>query len=76
MGYPRQRVCPPCVSGESLLAHSEILRSAGPYHHYTFELFALDTKLDLTEAASRAEVMKAIDGHIIGKAVLEGRFHQ
>jgi Raf kinase inhibitor-like YbhB/YbcL family protein len=50
--------------------------AAGPYHHYTFELFALDTKLDLTESASRADVMKAVDGHIIGKAVLEGRFHQ
>ena len=50
--------------------------AAGPYHHYTFELFALDIKLDLTEAASRVDVMKAIDGHIIGKAVLEGRFHQ
>ena len=21
--------------------------AAGPYHHYTFELYALDTKLDL-----------------------------
>jgi phosphatidylethanolamine-binding protein (PEBP) family uncharacterized protein len=50
--------------------------AAGPYHHYTFELFALDTKLDLTDSATRADVMKAIDGHIIGKAVLEGRFHQ
>ena len=50
--------------------------AAGPYHHYTFELFALDTKLDLTPDASRADVMKAIDGHIIGKAVLVGRFHR
>jgi Raf kinase inhibitor-like YbhB/YbcL family protein len=50
--------------------------AAGPYHHYTFELFALDTKLDLGPDASRADVMKAIDGHILAKAVLEGRFHQ
>jgi Raf kinase inhibitor-like YbhB/YbcL family protein len=50
--------------------------AAGPFHHYTFELFALDTKLDLGPDASRADVMKAIDGHIIGKGVLEGRFHQ
>jgi phosphatidylethanolamine-binding protein (PEBP) family uncharacterized protein len=46
------------------------------YHHYTLELFALDTKLDLGPDASRDDVMKAIDGHIIGKAVVEGRFHQ
>ncbi len=48
----------------------------GPYHHYTFELFALDTKLDLGPDATRADVMKAMDGHVIAKGVLEGRFHQ
>jgi Raf kinase inhibitor-like YbhB/YbcL family protein len=48
----------------------------GPDHHYTFELFALDTKLDLGPDASREDVMKALDGHIIGKAVWEGRFHR
>ena len=48
----------------------------GPEHHYTFELFALDTKLDLGPDASREDVMKAIDGHILGKAVYEGRFHR
>jgi Raf kinase inhibitor-like YbhB/YbcL family protein len=48
----------------------------GPYHHYTFELFALDTKLDLGPDASRADVMKAMEGHIIGKGVLTGRFHR
>lgn len=50
--------------------------AAGPYHHYTFELFALDIKLDLTPDATRADVLKAIDGHIVGKAVLMGRFHR
>jgi Raf kinase inhibitor-like YbhB/YbcL family protein len=48
--------------------------AAGPMHHYTFELFALDTKLDLTADASRDDVLKAMDGHILGKAVLVGRF--
>ena len=50
--------------------------ATAPEHHYTFELFALDTKLDLGPDATRADVMKAIDGHIIGKAVWEGRFHR
>jgi len=50
--------------------------AAGPYHHYTFELFALDTTLELTDAATRADVVKAMDGHIPGKGVLAGRFHQ
>jgi Raf kinase inhibitor-like YbhB/YbcL family protein len=50
--------------------------AAGPYHHYTFVLFALDTKLDLGPDATRADVEKAMDGHILAKGVLAGRFHQ
>lgn len=50
--------------------------AAGPDHHYTFELYALDTKLDLTPDATRTDVLKAIDGHILAKAVLVGRFHK
>ena len=50
--------------------------AVGPYHHYTFELFALDTKLDLTPDATREDVLSAINGHILGKGVLVGRFHR
>jgi len=50
--------------------------ATGPDHHYTFELFALDTKLDLGPDATREQVMNAMDGHILGKAVWEGRFHR
>lgn len=50
--------------------------AAGPYHHYTFQLYALDTKLSLGPDATRAELMKAMDGHILGKGVLVGRFHK
>ncbi len=50
--------------------------AAGPYHHYTVELFALDTKLDLGPDATRADVVKAMDGHILAKGVLVGRFHR
>jgi len=45
-----------------------------PYHHYTFELYALDTKLSLTADADRAGVLDAMKGHVVGKAVLSGRF--
>jgi Raf kinase inhibitor-like YbhB/YbcL family protein len=48
----------------------------GPYHHYTFELYALDTKLALTPDATRADVIKAMDGHVVAKAALTGRFHR
>jgi Raf kinase inhibitor-like YbhB/YbcL family protein len=45
-----------------------------PYHHYTWELYALDTKLSLGPDATRVEVVEAMKGHVIGKAVLNGRF--
>jgi len=32
-----------------------------PYHHYTWELYALDGKLDLGPDATRAQVMKAME---------------
>ena len=50
--------------------------AAGPYHHYTFEIYAIDMKLSLGPDATRAQVMSAIDGHILGKGVLMGRFHR
>src|SRR3954464_944077 len=54
----------------------------GPYHHYTFELYALDIKLDVPQgtpqeaAATRNAVVNAMDGHVLGKAVLVARFHR
>ena len=54
--------------------------ATGPMHHYTFELFALDTKLDVqpaaTPAETRAAVLKAMSGHIRGKAVYVGLFRR
>jgi len=52
--------------------------ASGPKHHYMFELYALDTMVDVQPAAdafeSRANVMKAIQGHVLGKAVYGGLF--
>ena len=54
----------------------------GPYHHYTFELYALDTKLDIAQpqpaqaADTRTAIINAMDGHVLGKAVLVARFHR
>jgi hypothetical protein len=48
----------------------------GPYHHYTFELFALDATLALGPEATRTDVLKAMDGHVVAKAALEARFHR
>jgi len=52
----------------------------GPRHHYTLELFALDTKIDIQPGSdafeTRANIMKAIQGHVVGKAVYMGLFHR
>ena len=50
--------------------------ATGPHHHDTIELFALDTKLDVGDEPARPETLKAMDGHILAKAVVEGRFHR
>lgn len=54
--------------------------ASGPPHHYTFEIYALDTKLDITPGAdafeTRTAVMKAVQGHILGKAVYVGLFRR
>jgi hypothetical protein len=49
--------------------------AAGPYHHYVFALYALDTKLSLGPDAKLTDVQNAMQGHILGKGVLVGRFH-
>jgi hypothetical protein len=53
-------------------------RAAGPKHHYTFELYALDTMIDVAhgsnEQETRAAVLAAMNGHILGKAVMVGLF--
>jgi Raf kinase inhibitor-like YbhB/YbcL family protein len=45
-------------------------------HHYFFELYALDAKLNLAAGASRADLLQAMDGHVIGKATHSGIFGQ
>jgi Raf kinase inhibitor-like YbhB/YbcL family protein len=58
----------------------------GPLHHYTFEVYALDTKIDVSPSTNAAQVaaavetrqavMKAMQGHVIGKAVYVGLFRR
>jgi Raf kinase inhibitor-like YbhB/YbcL family protein len=47
----------------------------GPFHHYVFEFYALDTKLNLPATSTRAQVFAAIEGHVVGKSAFVGRFH-
>jgi hypothetical protein len=44
-------------------------------HHYVFEFFALDVKLDST-IASRPDLLKAMSGHVRAKGTYIGIYHQ
>jgi Raf kinase inhibitor-like YbhB/YbcL family protein len=50
----------------------------GPFHHYIFEVYALDTMLHVTPLSeafeTRSNVIQAIQGHILAKAVYGGLF--
>jgi Raf kinase inhibitor-like YbhB/YbcL family protein len=53
--------------------------TAGAAHHYVFELYALDIKLDVPSVgqsppATRAAVMAAMAGHVRGKGAYVGLF--
>jgi Raf kinase inhibitor-like YbhB/YbcL family protein len=48
---------------------------AGPrYHHYVFELYALNANLDLPATATRDDLLKAMTGKVTAKAAYVGRF--
>ena len=54
--------------------------ATGPQHHYTFEIYALDTMLDVqpgaNEQETRTKVFAAMQGHVRGKAVYVGLFRR
>ncbi len=50
--------------------------AAGPQHHYTFTLYALNAPLELAENADRAAVMAAREGKVLARGIFMGRFMQ
>ena len=55
--------------------------ATGTFHHYVFEIFALDTKIDVAANPmdpfdTRAKVLAAMQGHVVGKAVYLGLFRR
>lgn len=43
-------------------------------HHYTFEIWALDTKLGPISGTDRTAVIKAMDGHVLAHGVTIGTY--
>ena len=65
---------PPDGSIQYINAHKTIGWAApaasGPtYHHYAFEIYALNTKLSLGPDATQDDVYNAMKGHIIGEGI-------
>jgi Raf kinase inhibitor-like YbhB/YbcL family protein len=46
----------------------------GSVHRYFFKLFAIDTPLDLKPGATKEAVTKAMEGHILARGELMGRY--
>jgi Raf kinase inhibitor-like YbhB/YbcL family protein len=46
----------------------------GAPHRYFFRLYALDATVDLAPVATKADLLKAIEGHTVGQAELMGRY--
>jgi Raf kinase inhibitor-like YbhB/YbcL family protein len=46
----------------------------GAEHRYFFKLYALDGKVDLKPGASKKDLERAMQGHVLGQAELIGRF--
>jgi len=46
----------------------------GPVHRYFFKLYALDAKLNLNPGLTKKTLLNAIEGHVIEKTELLGKF--
>ncbi|HBA83977.1 MAG TPA: YbhB/YbcL family Raf kinase inhibitor-like protein [Verrucomicrobia bacterium] len=48
----------------------------GKKHRYYFKVFALDTRLKLTSAAQKKDLLRAMKGHILAQGTLMGTFER
>ena len=80
IGLPEGGLPPGAVLGRNVENRNAYLGPCAPpesrYHHYVFELFALDRALDLPPTAGRVELLQAMDGNVIAKAAYVGRYRR
>ena len=48
----------------------------GGIHRYYFKLYALDTEINLEAGATKSELLKAMEGHILAEGQLMGRYER
>ena len=79
-GIPEGSLPPGSVQGNNLMGQPNYMGPGAPpgprYHHYVFELYALNANLELPATASRDDLLKAMEGKITAKSAYVGRFRQ
>ena len=77
-GWPEGSLPPGSVQGNNIRGQANYMGPGAPpgprYHHYVFELYALNANLDLPATASRDDLLKALQGKTVAKAAYVGRF--
>jgi Raf kinase inhibitor-like YbhB/YbcL family protein len=77
-GIPEGSLPPGSVQGLNIAKQNAYFGPGAPpgprYHHYVFELYALNTTLDLPATAGRDELLAAMAGKTVAKAAYVGRF--
>ena len=79
-GIPEGKLPEGAVQGANIAGQQAYMGPGAPpgprYHHYVFELYALNANLDLPPTSSRDDLLKAMQGKIVAKAAYVGRFRQ
>lgn len=76
-GIPEGSLPKGSVVGTNLMHQNAYMGPGAPpgkLHHYVFELYALNAKLDLPASASRKQLLAAMQGKVVAKAAYVGRY--
>ena len=77
-GIPEGKLPEGSVTGKNITGQNTYMGPGAPpgprLHHYVFELYALNAKLDLPDTATRADVLAAMKGKTVAKAAYVGRY--
>jgi hypothetical protein len=78
-GLPKEPVCMGVTQGENdfgRIGWGGPRPPHGESHRYVFRLYALDSRLSLPPGSKRAELDRALQGHVLGEATLTGVYRR